>query len=78
MREWLEARGGRPLALDVVSAGPHSRRTWRLYQLAFGEAASIGIRAVKPSDYDPAIWWRSSEGAKDVVAEALAYAWTTC
>ncbi len=78
LREWLSANGGDARAIDVVSEGPHARRTWRLYQLAFGDGVAIGIRSVAPELYSPAAWWKSSAGAKDVLTEAIAWAWIAC
>jgi hypothetical protein len=59
--------------LEVVSLGAHSRRTRLLYQKAFGSSVKIGIIAAEDNEYDPAHWWRSSEGVREVIGEAIAY-----
>lgn len=78
LREWLAARGERATGIDVVTLGPHGRRTRRLYSQAFGDAVPIGILSVASLEYDPAHWWRTSEGTKRIVVESIGLAWTTC
>jgi hypothetical protein len=78
LRDWIARQGIRVSAVDVVSQGPHARRTWRLYRLAFGEGVAIGVRSAPPEGYDPRVWWRTSDGARDVVGEAIGWAWVTC
>lgn len=76
VREWLERTGTTAYALDIFSAGVHSRRSWALYRIAFGPQARIGIIAARPTDYDPETWWQSSPGAKTVLLETLSWIWT--
>jgi len=76
VREWAMRSMPGVDALDVVSAGPHSRRTWLLYGRAFGPRVRVGIIAATPTEYDPGAWWRKSIGAKDVLMEAIGWAWT--
>lgn len=78
LREWISSNGVDAPALDIVSEGPHGRRTWRLYRMAFGDGVAIGIRSVAPDLYSPTAWWTSSAGTKDVLTEAIAWAWTAC
>jgi hypothetical protein len=78
VREWLAAQPDAPRTLDVVTLGPHGRRSWLLYRRAFGDAARVGIVSVPPEDWDPAHWWRTSEGARAVITETAGLAWTAC
>ena len=43
--------------------------------LLVGEGADVkvGIIAARDPDYDPARWWRYSEGVRDVMGEVIAY-----
>ena len=75
-REWLRQSDYAVEALDVLSSGVHSRRTWSLYRLAFGSHVSVGIIAARPTTYESEAWWRTSAGAKAVVAEAINWVWT--
>jgi len=76
VRLWLAQSGNTIEALDVFSAGVHSRRTWTLYRMAFGPKVGVGILAARPIDYDPDAWWKTSTGAKSVISEAISWIWT--
>jgi hypothetical protein len=78
LRERARASGRRIDRLDVVSRGPHARRSRHLYELAFGEEAKIGVLAVHPQGYDERRWWRSSNGARDVLEQAVGLVWVAC
>jgi hypothetical protein len=60
-------------SIDVVTLGPHARRTRLLYEKAFGNEVQVGIIAAEGQDYDSAHWWRTSEGVREVVGETIAY-----
>jgi DUF218 domain-containing protein len=76
LRNWLVQSGWTVESLDVVSQGPHCRRSRMLYRMAFGNAVPVGMIAAMPSEYDPAAWWRTSVGAKDVLGETISWVWT--
>jgi hypothetical protein len=76
LRDFLAKSGLRADSLDVVSVGAHCRRSWLVYRLAFGDGARVGMIAVRPGEYDPEAWWRTSAGAKDVLGEWIGWAWT--
>lgn len=75
VRMWAQAQASPPRTIDVVSAGAHARRTWRLYALAFGDAAEIGIRSVESTDYPPDAWWKTSAGGRVVLSEGIGWLW---
>jgi len=56
-----------------MTLGPHARRSRLLFQKAFGKEVKVGVISVEDRDYDPAHWWRSSEGVREVLGEAIAY-----
>jgi len=76
VREFLRAHGAIPESLDLFSSGAHSRRSWRLFRLAFGPSVRVGILAASPRSYDPDAWWRTSLGAKTVLTETIGWLWT--
>jgi len=78
VRDWAQQNDVPTATLDVYSAGAHARRTRILYRLAFGERTTVGIIAGAPWDIDLEHWWRTSEAAKQVLAETLSLAWTQC
>ena len=59
-------------SLDVVSLGPHARRSRLLYEQAFGAHARVDIIALPDAAYDPDRWWRSRESIRAVWGETLA------
>jgi hypothetical protein len=70
--EALQARDLHPDAFNVFTLGPHARRS----RLVFAKASHLekvgAIGWVRPSDRTLS-WWRSSERAKEFVAETVAY-----
>ncbi len=74
LREWLERSGNGAHAVNVFSSGPHSRRSRLLHRMAC-PACEIGIIAGTPPEYDPAAWWRTSAGARDVIGESIGWMW---
>jgi hypothetical protein len=60
-------------AVDLVSYGPHARRSWKIFQEELAPRP-VGVIALPPDDYDPQSWWSTSAGARSVVGEAIAYA----
>jgi hypothetical protein len=73
LRDWFHRHQLEVRRLNVVTESVHARRTWLLFQEAFGNETEIGIIAVRNPDYDSKSWWRSSDGFRDVCAEAIAY-----
>ena len=73
VKEWLEKHGESVTSLDVLTLGPHARRTRLLYREAFGSGVKIGIISVENREYDPSHWWWYSEGVREVTGEAIAY-----
>jgi hypothetical protein len=74
VREWAKRSGIEVQALDVVSQGTHARRSRLLFQRAFGAQVKVGAIAVR-HEYADERWWRSAEGARDVLDQAIAYVW---
>jgi hypothetical protein len=73
VRRWLRAHDNTVSAVNVLTCGPHARRTRLLYERALGPGITVGIIAVPSALYDPRYWWRSSKGVQVVFGEALAY-----
>jgi hypothetical protein len=75
VRHWLESQRIRAPLIDVVTLGAHARRSRLLYEKALGEGARVGIIAVEDRQFDARHWWRSSEGVRTTIDEAVAYAY---
>jgi hypothetical protein len=72
-REWLAQQHLDVKSINVATLGPHARRSRLLYEKAFDGNVQIGIIAFTNIEYDPAHWWRTSEGVREVIGEAIAY-----
>jgi hypothetical protein len=73
LSQWFQAHGLSAKSINVVSMGPHARRTRLLFAKAMGSGVSVGIIAVDDRDYDPHHWWRTSAGVRSLVDEMVAY-----
>ena len=73
VKKQLTEKGLIPGSLDVVSFGPHSRRTWMIYQMVFSPETQIGIYSIKPRNYNSERWWGSSAGVRTTIGETIAY-----
>jgi uncharacterized SAM-binding protein YcdF (DUF218 family) len=73
LREWFREHNMNVRSFNIVAESTHARRTWLLFQEAFGEKVKVGIIAVQDPDYDAKRWWQSSDGFRDVISEAIAY-----
>ena len=73
LKKWLRAHGVSPVKFNLVTVGPHARRSRLLFEKALGKGATVGVIAIPSEDYDPRHWWRSSAGVRTVIGEAMAY-----
>ncbi len=73
LRNWFQDQNLHVASINVLTEGAHARRTWLLFQEAFGPGVKVGIVSVSNPDYDPKYWWRYSDGVREVSSEALAY-----
>jgi uncharacterized SAM-binding protein YcdF (DUF218 family) len=73
LHEWYRTNQIPVRPFNVVTLGPHARRSRLLHQKAFGSGEGIGVIALENHDYDPAHWWRYSEGVKETLSEGFAY-----
>jgi uncharacterized SAM-binding protein YcdF (DUF218 family) len=73
LRDWLREKAPAVKQFNVLTEDVHARRTQLLFQKAFGRETQIGVIAVADPDYDPAHWWRYSEGVRQILAESIAY-----
>jgi hypothetical protein len=75
LKQWMAAHGMSPTKVQIMTMGPHARRSRLLFEKALGKGVTVGITAIPSRDFDPAHWWTSSEGVRNVIGEALAYAY---
>jgi hypothetical protein len=75
IRQRLEADGVSTSRINVVTFGPHARRSRLLYEEAFGPHSDIGVLPITSRDFDPRHWWTTSDGVRTMIGEAVAYAY---
>ncbi|MFA4838226.1 MAG: YdcF family protein [Candidatus Neomarinimicrobiota bacterium] len=73
LKEYLVASDTTVKSLDVLSLGPHARRSQLLYQKALGKEFQVGIIASHQVGFTPEKWWKSSDGVRMVLDESIAY-----
>ena len=73
LRDWLREHQVSVPSINVVTEGAHARRTWLLFQAAFGKNVKVGIISVPSPDYDPNRWWHYSEGVREIIDEIIAW-----
>jgi hypothetical protein len=73
LRRWIQDHQLPVASFNVVTVGPHARRSRLLFEKAFGGKAKVGVIAVEDREYDPRRWWKYSEGVKELIAEGAAY-----
>ena len=72
LRAWWREHHVQPTRVNLVSLGPHARRSRMLFEKAL-EQGPVGVIALAPPDYEPEQWWRTSAGVRSVTDEAIAY-----
>jgi hypothetical protein len=78
LKSWMGEHGMSPTKVNLITLGPHARRSRLLFEKALGKGVTIGVTAIPSRDFDPAHWWRSSYGVRMVIGETLAYAYARC
>jgi len=73
LREHWQTNGLAVKSFNVLTEDCHARRTRDLFQKAFGPDVAVGVVSVPDPEYDPAHWWRYSEGVRVILGESIAY-----
>lgn len=75
-RKWFENSPFKGKSVNIVSLGPHSRRTWMIYKKVLGKNADVGIIMIPNKGYNQNNWWKSLAGIKDTIHEMASYIYT--
>jgi len=73
LKDWFHEHHLEVRSFNVVTESPHARRTWMLFQKAFGKDVQVGIISIPNPDYNPRYWWHYSDGVREVIGESVAY-----
>jgi hypothetical protein len=60
-------------SMDLLSESVHTRRSWYLYKRACRPDIKVGAIANHNPDFDEKHWWRSSNGVRTILNEAIGY-----
>ncbi|HYH05349.1 MAG TPA: ElyC/SanA/YdcF family protein [Bacillota bacterium] len=72
VKKWLDQNKKRETRFNLVSLGPHTRRSWLTYQKVFASAHKIGIISI-PEVYTPRRWWYTRRGYRILAEEFISY-----
>lgn len=67
-----------PAGINVISVGPHARRSYVVYHKVLGPTCPVGIISLPPQSYDPECWWKSSDGIKTTISETAGWLYEAC
>jgi uncharacterized SAM-binding protein YcdF (DUF218 family) len=73
LRRWFHDHDMQVRSINILTENTHARRSWFLFQKAFGNDVKVGVIAARNPDYDPERWWSYSDGVRDVIDEGIAY-----
>lgn len=76
VRRHLEETGRFGQPVNLVTVGPHARRSFLLYRKAFGKGYPLGIVAIPPQDGRMDRWYAQSAGFKQVLSEVFSLFYT--
>jgi uncharacterized SAM-binding protein YcdF (DUF218 family) len=75
LKQWWRSHGLAPTKVNLITSGPHARRSRLMYEKALGPGVTVGVIAIPVTDYDERHWWHYSQGVRVIIGEALAYAY---
>jgi hypothetical protein len=73
LRTWFYRHQISATSLNIMTMADHSRRSRLLFAKALGRECRVGIISIENTEYNPNLWWKSSEGVRTVVGEMIAY-----
>ena len=75
LKRWLGEHGHTVTQINLITEGPHARRSRLLFEKGLGPEIKVGVMAMPSTEYDQDHWWRSSAGVRTMIGELLAYAY---
>ncbi len=73
LQAWWREHQVSPTKINLLTVGPHARRSRLLFEKALGKNVGVGVISIPGKDFDEGHWWRSSGGVRVVIGETLAY-----
>ena len=72
-RQALLASGIHPAAINVMTRGPHARRSRLVYAKVFGADTKVGVISWTPESERNSPWWGSTDRASDLIKESIGF-----
>jgi hypothetical protein len=69
----LQRRGVHPRAINVLTLGPHARRSRLVYEKVYAPDVQVGVIAFVPPWYRSQPWWLSRARTKCLLKEVVGY-----
>jgi DUF218 domain len=69
----LQNKGIHPEKINVLTLGPHARRSGLVYAKVFAPTTQVGVIAWVPAEYGSTPWWRSTSRTKCLLKEIVGY-----
>jgi hypothetical protein len=76
LKRWWREHDMVPTKVNLITGGPHARRSRLTFEKALGKGVSVGVIAIPDNAYDEQHWWRYSQGVRGVIGEIIAYTYT--
>jgi hypothetical protein len=73
LKQWWGEHDMAPTRVNLITGGPHARRSRLMFEKALGKGVTVGVIAIPANDYDEQHWWHYSQGVRIIIGEALAY-----
>jgi hypothetical protein len=73
LKAWLREHQMPHAKVNVLTQGPHARRSWLMFKKALGPDFTVGVIAIPARGYDARNWWRTSQGVRIVISETIGY-----
>ena len=71
----MSGQGWQAQGINVISRGPHARRTHSVYAKVFGSHVAVGVISWNPYASHGRAWWRSSTRAKELLDETFGWSY---
>jgi len=75
LKHWLRDHDLTPAKVNLMTGGPHARRSRLMFEKALGKGVTVGVIAIPANNYDDRHWWHSSQGVRSIIDETFAYAY---
>ena len=73
LKAWLREHQMAHAKVNLLTQGPHARRSWLMFKKALGRDFTVGVISIPAKGYDARNWWRTSQGVRVIISETIGY-----